>query len=856
MSEKKYTPMIMQYLEIKKTVEDAILFFRLGDFYEMFFEDAHKASTLLSITLTARDGGGKNRIPMCGVPYHSANEYIKTLIAAGYKVAICEQVTAPDGKGIVQREITRIITPGTVLEEEHNPHGSSESYLASVYKDGFLFEIALLDMSTANGYYRSNITRHDVERILHTFPVSEIVLLSTQFDEEDFKTLQHTAPRSVQKPPLEVSKGYFNNPDELMAIEILISYVTQTQKKTLTHIREFQELKEQEFLHIDPYSVQNLELFTTIRTQEEKGSLISYLNKTITPMGSRFLSKQLRHILTDVQAISYRHELIHDLRDGFIQFHELRDALKNIYDIERIATRAAVGVLSLRDIQWLRHSLSILPTLCELTASISERFKELSENIPQLTSLASELDKAFPDEILGRLSEGNIFRKGYDETYDNLRFYSTHVAEILIEYEAQLREETGIKTLKIGYNKVFGYYIEIRKTHTEHVPETFVRKQTLVSSERYITPHLKEIEDNVLTANENLALRERELLENIHASIQTHVRDLQHLSDQLSFLDFIQSLVRLSQEYNLVRPELNQTTMEMNVRASRHPIVEESLGVGKFIPNDIDFGETFIKLITGPNMAGKSTYMRQVALLVIMNQIGSYVPAESAYLPIYDKIFTRIGASDNLASNESTFMVEMKEANNALQHATERSLILFDEIGRGTATYDGVALAGSFLEYIHKKLRSNTLFSTHYHELTVLEDVYKGLENVHVEAREEGNQLTFLYQLQHGAIDKSYGIHVAQLAGIPQHVIREAKYLLHRLEHHESLNDTEHELKNNTQNKENIQIDIKKISHESKILDILDTIDVNTLTPLEGLQTLHNTIQHIRAILEEDSNEL
>ncbi|MCP3031274.1 DNA mismatch repair protein MutS [Halobacillus sp. A1] len=788
----QYTPMMQQYLKIKAEQKDAFLFFRLGDFYEMFFDDALSASRELEITLTSRDGGGEDRIPMCGVPYHSAENYIKQLIEKGFKVAICEQVEDPrTAKGVVKREVVQLITPGTVMEGSMLDE-KENNYLASVSKfsDG-TYTVSYNDLTTGENSIALVTDGFDaVLSELFNRPVKEVVV-DESFDE---------AKQQMFKDRLGFTISYSNNTeiDEqfyplvesihsdkfIEGFGRLLQYIKHTQKRSLDHLRPVQTIELKKYMSLDMYSKRNLELVETLRKQGKKGSLLSVMDHTITAMGSRTLKKWLERPLLLKEDIKGRHDQLEGLLEHFFERETIREQLSSVYDLERLAGRVAYGNVNARDLIQLKHSLSSIPEIMETLKQFKHpAVDDLFRSIDPLPNLRLLLEESLNEDAPITIKEGGMIRDGYHARLDEYRDASRNGKKWIAELEAEERKQTGIKSLKIGYNRVFGYYIEVTKANIAHLPEgRYERKQTLTNAERYITPELKEKESLILEAQDKSMELEYQLFLEVRERVKEYVHPLQLLAEQISRIDVLQGFAQLADEESYVRPQFNENRT-IDIKQGRHPVVEQVMKNESFVPNDVFMDQSKdILLITGPNMSGKSTYMRQLALTSIMAQIGSFVPCESASLAIFDQIFTRIGAADDLVSGQSTFMVEMLEANHALSHATENSLILLDEIGRGTSTYDGMALAQAIVEHIHENVRAKTLFSTHYHELTTLEEELVRLKNIHVRAEEYEGHVIFLHQIQDGAADESYGIHVAKLAELPNELIERATYLLNTLE--------------------------------------------------------------------------
>ncbi|PKR78695.1 DNA mismatch repair protein MutS [Halalkalibacillus sediminis] len=785
----EYTPMIKQYLKIKDENQDAFLFFRMGDFYELFFDDALKAAKELEITLTQRDGGAK-KIPMCGVPYHSAENYIKKLIEKGYKVAICEQVEDPKvAKGVVKREVVQVVTPGTIMEgsmlnEDEN------NFLASITYEDDIYAVSYVDLSTGeSSVSQVSGTWKDVLSELYNRPVKEVVIAS-DFDDSWKESLVHYLNVTISEEddcslPEEFSYliEKLEQPVLIKGFSRLFQYIYRSQKRFLSHLQQAEYVELEQYMKLDLYSKRNLELMESIRDKSRQGTLLEVLDRTSTAMGARRLKKWIDRPLLSQSSIERRHKQVQALMDHFFEREELKESLKDVYDLERLAGRISYGNVNARDLLQLKKSLKVLPSIRETLLQVDEpTIQELLEDIQPYKEVYELLDTSVSEDPPILITEGDIIKDGYNSQLDEYREASRNGRTWVANLEAQERERTGIKSLKIGFNKVFGYYIEVTKSHLNNVNlERFERKQTLANAERFITDELKEKEQLILEAKDKSVALEYELFVEIRDRMKAYIPALQLLAEQISNIDVLLSFANVSEENDYTRPSMNRNK-QLIIEQGRHPVVEQVMKE-EFVPNDIRMDErTNVLLITGPNMAGKSTYMRQVGLTAIMAQIGCFVPASVADLSVFDQIFTRIGAADDLVSGQSTFMVEMLEAEHAVRNATDESLILLDEIGRGTSTYDGMALAQSIVEYIHHEVKAKTLFSTHYHELTTLEDSLDHLENVHVEVDERDGEVVFLHHIKKGKADKSYGIHVAKLADLPDEIIDRAYHLLHTFE--------------------------------------------------------------------------
>ena len=776
----KLSPMMQQYMEIKDKYEDSIIFFRLGDFYEMFFEDAIIASRVLELTLTGKQAGLEERVPMCGVPHHAYASYVDTLIDKGYKVAICEQLEDPkETKGMVKRDVIQVITKGTRIDE--NIDSKSNNFIANIYNFDYCYGISFADISTGEVY--AMLIEGEKDRVIkeiskHGF---KEVIVNDSIDREIIEILRtnYNVLVTITKEELE-DRNYeyiYKNIEDIRIVQTLkhlLYYIIDTKKGDLHHLQKCRVIKNSEYLEFDSNTKRNLELTETLRNRERQYSLLWLLDKNKTAMGSRYLKYNIENPLRDKDEIERRYNMVEKLSTEFILRDDLINELGNVYDLERLAGRITYGNLNAKDLLQLKTSLAHLPKIKEILEKIN--YDKKLETLEELYQL---LDRTIIEDAPFTLHEGHLIKEGYNEELDELKKVSSGSKDFILELEQKERERTGIKNLKVGFNKVFGYYIEVSKGQTHLVKDEFGydRKQTLANCERFTTPLLKEKENIILGAEEKIINLEYKLFMDIREVVKRYIGKLQKIAKIISEIDMLQSFSIVSDQYRFVRPTLTEEKLIKMIEC-RHPVVEQVMK-DKYIPNDIIMDKTTdILLITGPNMAGKSTYMRQCAITVIMAQIGCFVPCKSCTMPIFDKIFTRIGASDDLVSGESTFMVEMKEANTAISEATEHSLILFDELGRGTATYDGMSLAQAILEYIHDKIKAKTMFSTHYHELTSLEKDLKHLKNVHVSAVEKDGKITFLHKVKNGAVDKSYGIHVASLAHLPDSLIKRADEIL------------------------------------------------------------------------------
>ena len=823
----KYSPMMMQYLGIKEQNKDSIVMFRLGDFYEMFFDDAIMVSKELELTLTGKNAGAKERVPMCGVPFHSASGYIQRLVDNGHKVAIVEQLTDPGKKGIVERGVVQIVTPGTIFDESLTQNRNN--YIACMMTFDFVYTLAFCDITTGE-FQVVNIDKQDniLNNQLATMEIKEIVVESnctysfhegimvSRYDNETFN---------------EKYQDIFKNIKDLKQIKVatlLLNYLIETQKRDLEHLQIIEEINNKDYMTMDLYTKKSLELTENARDHEKYGSLFWLLDMTKSAMGARLLKNYIDRPLLNRQAIEKRLDIVEIFTQQFIQRESIKEILKEVYDLERLSSRIAFGNINARDLKWIASSLKVIPELKQQLYSFNEDLtNQLADQLIDLSHITKLIDDAIIDNPPLTIKEGNIIKDHFSEDLDELRYLRDHGKQWLIDFEQKEREKTGIKNLKVGYNRVFGYYIEVTKGSLDQVKDEFeyTRKQSLSNAERFITPELKDMESKILSAQDKIEKLEYVLFTQIRNEIKKEVHLIQDIAKIIAQVDVYQSLAMLASENSYVRPIFNNNKT-LEITEGRHGVIEKVMGHGQYVPNDVSIDEKNpVVLITGPNMGGKSTYMREVALMIIMAQIGSFVPAKYANLTIFDQIFTRIGASDDLISGQSTFMVEMLEANNALRYANENSLILFDEIGRGTATFDGMAIAQAMIEYIAKNIHCMTLFSTHYHELTFLEDKGLGIQNVHASARVDNDHLVFEYLIKKGKSNKSYGVNVAKLAKLPDEVIQRANRVLETLEE----NNVEDRL---------VEEKVTIIEKESEVEKYLKTIDPMALSPLDALSTL------------------
>ena len=824
----KYSPMMMQYLGIKEQNKDAIVMFRLGDFYEMFFDDAMIVSKELELALTGKNAGAKERVPMCGVPFHSASGYIQKLVDNGHKVAIVEQLTDPGKKGIVERGVVQIVTPGTIFDESMTKN--KNNYIACKMIFDFVYTLAFCDITTGE-FQVINIDKKDhlLNNQLASMEVKEIVVKSDcTYNFNDSIMVSHYDNETFN----EKYRDIFHNIKDLKEIKVstlLLNYLIETQKRDLEHLQMIEEINNQDFMTMDLYTKKSLELTENSKDHEKYGSLFWLLDMTKSAMGARLLKNYIDRPLLKKEAIEERLDIVEIFTQQFIQRESIKEILKEIYDLERLSSRIAFGNINARDLKWIASSLKVLPELKQQLYSFNEPLTDqLANQIIDLSHITKLIDDAIIDNPPLTIKEGNIIKDHFNEELDELRYLRDHGKQWLVDFEQKEREKTGIKNLKVGYNRVFGYYIEVTKGSLDLVKDEFeyTRKQSLSNAERFITPELKNMESKILSAQDKIQKLEYVLFTQVRNEIKKEVHLIQDVSKIIARVDVYQSLAMLASENSYVRPVFNDQKI-MDIKEGRHGVIEKVMGHGKYVPNDVSIDENSpVVLITGPNMGGKSTYMRQVALIVIMAQIGSFVPAKYANLTIFDQIFTRIGASDDLISGQSTFMVEMLEANNALRFASEKSLILFDEIGRGTATFDGMAIAQAMIEYIASEIHCMTLFSTHYHELTFLEDKGLGIQNVHASARVDNDHLVFEYLIKKGRSNKSYGVNVAKLAKLPDEVINRANLVLETLE------------ENNVEDCLIEEKQVQVIEKESEVEKYLKTIDPMALSPLDALSTL------------------
>ena len=861
---KEFSPMMQRYLETKEQYKDCILFYRLGDFYEMFFDDAITAARELEITLTGKDCGQEERAPMAGVPHHAAEMYISRLIAKGYKVAICEQLEDPkNAKGIVKRGVIRVVTPGTIVESNMLEERKN-NYIMSIFKSGIYFGISVCDISTGEFYAAEIKDNNNFPQLLDEiarYSPSELVINSNLADcteemskiRERFSTyITRFQDKFFDSKP-DIIKLRFNLVDTnqkpienieerslaVASINALIEYIEQTQMTSLDHINKITVYQISKYMSLDINARRNLEITEKMRDKSKKGTLLWVLDKTSTSMGGRHLRRWLNDPLIDTLEINRRLEAVKELKENVMLRGDVVDNLKKVYDIERLAGKMAYGNANARDMITLKNSLARLPEVKSvLQTTESPMLKDIYENLDELQDIYELIEKSIIDDPPMTVKDGGIIKMGYNEEVDKLKTATTEGKNWIIQLEADEKEKTGIKNLKVGFNKVFGYFIEVTKSNLDQVPERYIRKQTLTNAERYITEELKNLENQILGAEEKVVSLEYDLFTKIREEIAKNVIRLQKTATMVSTLDVLASFAQVAEDMNYCMPQVDNSGI-IDIKGGRHPVIEKMLGAGEFVENDtyLDKNENRLSIITGPNMAGKSTYMRQVALITLMAQVGSFVPAEEAKIGVVDKIFTRVGASDDLSMGQSTFMVEMMEVATILKEATPNSLVILDEIGRGTSTYDGLSIAWAVAEYIANKEKcgAKTLFATHYHELTELEEKIEGVKNYSIAVKEKGEDIIFLRKIVRGGTDESYGIHVARLAGVPKLVTEEANKILKSLERKNILTGKKEEKKDKKQVEGQFDMynfKLAEIAHE------IDKINLNELTPIDALNTL------------------
>jgi DNA mismatch repair protein MutS len=858
------SPMMQQYINLKEQYTDSLLFFRLGDFYEMFFEDAKLASKELELTLTGRDCGLSERAPMCGVPYHAMDHYVQKLLEKGYKVAICEQLSEPTkGKSIVERDVVRIITPGTVIEESLLDE-KVNNYICAIYKSGDNAGISYCDVSTgefSSVTLNGGIYTKLVDEIVRLKP-SEVLVNNEMFlflnENSDLLKLLGVKPYLSSEESFDYSQSKkrlsdkFENTEEnemlVCSAGALLDYLQETQKNALEHINTLRNVSHDNFVRIDAATSRNLEITSTMRGGSRRGSLLWLLDKTVTSMGARRLKKWMDEPLYSMSEINLRLDAVEDIKGKPILHQQTIDEMKKIYDIERISTKIAYDTLNPRDCVSLRQSLEVLPfTIEKLSSFESELMSRITSEFDDLSDICELLKKSISDDPPINVKDGDTIRDGYFEELDDLRDISRNAKKHLEKMEIAEREQTGIKNLKIKYNRVFGYFIEVTKSYIDQVPYRYIRKQTLANSERYITEELGVLEERIAGAEEKSIKLEGQLFTEIKSALKSNMKRLQKAAELISEVDMLQSFAKSATENNYVKPAINDEGV-INIKEGRHPVVEKSQEGKNFVPNNthLNMDDNRFMIITGANMAGKSTFIRQVALITLMAHIGCFVPAHSAEICLVDKIFSRVGASDDLFMGQSTFMVEMSELANILNNATSRSLIILDEIGRGTSTFDGLSVAWSVVEYIcdKSKLGAKTLFATHYHQLSEFEGRVAGVKNYCVSVREQGEDIIFLRRIVRGGADKSFGIHVAKLAGVPKEVLDRANVILKRLEEADINNvaiTSSHEAGKMINEKENYtqtQLELTDMLPYSNILDEIKQMDMTTTTPIDAFYIL------------------
>ena len=861
----KCSPMMQKYLETKEQYNDCILFYRLGDFYEMFFDDAILVSRELEITLTGKDCGLEERAPMAGIPYHAAENYIARLVSKGYKVAICEQLEDPKTtKGIVKRGVIKVVTPGTVVESNMLEERKN-NYIMSVCKAGLYFGIAVSDISTGEFYsteiketnnfslLMDEISRYSPAEIVANKMMNEseaeILKIKTRFPEVyitscDESYFSEDISKTVQNFRLVDSKGndIEKADDKLLSIasiNALKEYITSTQMTDLSHINKVIIYSVSKYMSLDINARRNLEITEKLRDRSKKGTLLWVLDKTSTSMGGRLLRRWLNDPLIDEVEINKRLGAVEELKNDIMLRGEVIENLKKVYDIERLAGKMAYGNGTPRDMITLKNSLSRLPDIKQVLQNVnSEYLKEIYQNIDELKDIHELIEKSIVDDPPMTTKDGGYIKLGYDENIDTLKHATTDGKSWLMKLEADEKEKTGIKSLKIGFNKVFGYYIEVTNLYKDMVPDTYIRKQTLTNGERYITEELKNMENQILGAEEKVIKLELEAFRQIREEIAGNVKRMQKTAEAISSLDVLTSFAQVAEEMNYCKPTINKDGI-LNIKEGRHPVIEKMLSSGEFVSNDtyLDTDQNRLAIITGPNMAGKSTYMRQVALITLMAQVGSFVPATEATIGVVDKIFTRVGASDDLSMGKSTFMVEMMEVASILKEATKNSLVILDEIGRGTSTYDGLSIAWAVAEYIadKEKCGAKTLFATHYHEMTTLEKEGNGIKNYSIAVKEKGEDIIFLRKIVEGGTDESYGVHVAKLAGVPKDVTKRANEILKSLERKSVLKDKKPE----KEDKKKVEGQFDMFNYKlAEVAHELDMVNLNELTPIDALNTL------------------
>ena len=869
----KLSPMMKQYMITKDDYEDVILFYRLGDFYEMFFDDAITVSRELEITLTGKECGQPERAPMAGVPFHAAENYIARLISKGYKVAICEQMEDPkEAKGMVKREVVRVVTPGTVIESNLLEE-KKNNYIMSIYKTGIYYGLGICDVSTGDFYATQICENNNFSKLLDEisrYMPSEVIVNKMMFETKS--EISKIRDRFKVYISLEKEENFIDETDMLLgmynvineneannnkistkeqiqeidnkslmvpAINALLTYLTETQKTNLEHINTIKVYNITQYMALDINARRNLELTERMRDKSKKGTLLWVLDKTSTSMGGRLLRRWINDPLIDVDEINKRLTSVKELKNSLILKGDIIDSLKKVYDIERLSGKISYGNANGRDLISLKNSVKQLPEIKQiLSKTESGMLKELYEELDTLDDIYELIEKSIVEEPPISVKEGGIIKIGYDPEIDTLKKATTEGKTWIVQLETKERETTGIKGLKVGFNKVFGYFIEVTKSNLSMVPERYIRKQTLTNAERYVTEELKNLENQILGAEEKVVNLEYKAFTDIRDKIEKQIQRIQKTSNIVATLDVLTSFATVAEDMNYVKPEVTNNGI-IDIKDGRHPVIEKMSQAGEFVPNDtyLDKSDNRLAIITGPNMAGKSTYMRQVALITLMAQIGSYVPASSASIGVVDKIFTRVGASDDLSMGQSTFMVEMMEVATILKEATSNSLVILDEIGRGTSTYDGLSIAWAVAEHIADRslCGAKTLFATHYHELTELEEKIEGVKNYSVAVKEKGEDIIFLRKIVKGGTDESYGVHVARLAGVPQNVTKKANEILRSLERRNILNNKAIE----KENKKVVAGQVDMFNFKlAEVASEFDKIDINQLTPIDALNTI------------------
>ena len=848
------TPMMQQYQKIKDQYPDAFLFYRIGDFYELFNDDAIKGSQLLELTLTARSKNADNPIPMCGVPHHAAQSYIDILVDHGYKVAICEQMEDPKkAVGMVKRAVIQLVTPGTKMDVIIG-EAKSNNYLAAVVPAEGKYGLAYADLSTGEFKVTTLSNRFTLQNELGALGSREIVV-PDGLSADDQKLLGQGERLLSRADAVVSAEASYVSQDltdalQVQVVSMLMQYLLTTQKRSLAHIQKAVAYEPAEYLEMDQDARTNLDIIKNSRTGRKGDTLLAVLDRTKTAMGGRLMKQWLDRPLLDLAAIADRQNQVQTLLDHYFERSELQDRLTKVYDLERLAGRVAFGTVNGRDLIQLQTSLDQVPAIQEILTKLDDgSFTPLLKAMDPVQDVAGLIRRAIEPEPPISITDGGVIMRGYDKQLDEYRDAQANSKQWIADLEASEREKTGIHNLRIRYNKVFGYYIEVTNSNLDKVPEDrYERKQTLTNAERFTTPELKAKESTILEAEERATGLEYDLFQKIRDEVKKEIGRLQKLASQIAGLDVLQSFAVVAEDNHYVRPTMHAGSHDLTIHGGRHPVVEQVLGEAKYIPNDVIMdSKTDILLITGPNMSGKSTYMRQLALTVIMAQAGSFVPADDASLPIFDQIFTRIGAADDLANGQSTFMVEMLEANAALSHATASSLILFDEIGRGTATYDGMALAQAIIEYLHDHVHAKTLFSTHYHELTALADSLDKLENVHVGAVEENGNLVFLHKMMPGPADKSYGIHVAKLAGLPSSLLDRADKILTHLEDTAPDHAAQPDSKAEAQDAQLSLFPTEPVKPKANpVIKKLEKFDLMAATPMDAMNLLYDLQKQLK----------